>query len=243
MERIKSLQNAKVKNLVRLHQKKYRDETGLFLVEGEHLVKEAEKAGVLQYVITDEEECAYADCLPVTPEIMKKISTNVSAVHLIGVCEKCKIAVNEPKRILLLDDVQDPGNLGTLIRTAVSFSFDAIYCSKHTVDVYNEKVIRSTQGALFYIPLIYSDLTQTIDALKHDGFTIIGTSLRDASGMRSFQQTEKMAFVLGNEGQGVSDEILSRCDAKLFIEMQGFESLNVAVAGGIVMYTFQGHHV
>lgn len=243
MERIKSLQNAKVKNLVRLHQKKYRDETGLFLVEGEHLVKEAEKAGVLQYVITDEEGRSDANCMLVTPEIMKKISTNVSAVHLIGVCEKCKIAVNEPKRILLLDDVQDPGNLGTLIRTAVSFSFDAIYCSKHTVDVYNEKVIRSTQGALFYIPLLYDDLTQTIEILKKDGFTVIGTSLHEADGLQSFLHEEKMAFVLGNEGQGVSENILSLCDKKLFIEMQGFESLNVAVAGGIVMYTFQGYHV
>lgn len=243
MERIKSLQNAKVKNLVKLHQKKYRDETGLFLVEGEHLVTEAKKAGVLQYIITDEEDKADADGLFVTPEIMKKISTNVSAVHVIGVCGKCKIAVKEPKRIVLLDDVQDPGNLGTLIRTAVSFSFDAIYCSKHTADVYNEKVIRSTQGALFYIPVIYSDLTQTIALLKKDGFTVIGTSLHEADGMRSFKAREKMAFVLGNEGQGVSEEILSQCDAKLFIEMHGFESLNVAVAGGIVMYTFQGHHV
>ncbi len=242
MERIKSLQNAKVKNLVRLHQKKYRDETGLFLVEGDHLISEARKAGILHYVITDEDDCPYEKYLLVTPEIMKKISTNVSAVHRIGVCEKCKMTVKEPKRVLLLDDVQDPGNLGTLIRTAVSFSFDAICCSKHTVDVYNEKVIRSTQGALFYIPVIYSDLTQTIETLKHDDFTIVGTSLHEASGMRSFSAQEKMAFVLGNEGQGVSDEILSLCDAKLFIEMQGFESLNVAVAGGIVMYTFQGHH-
>lgn len=242
MERIKSLQNAKVKNLVRLHQKKYRDGTGLFLVEGDHLISEADKAGVLQYVITDEEGCPYDNILLVTPEIMKKISANVSAVHYIGVCSKCKIAVKEPKRILLLDDVQDPGNLGTLIRTAVSFSFDAIYCSKHTVDVYNEKVIRSTQGALFYIPLIYSDLTQAIDTLKRDGFMIVGTSLHDASPMHAFHPAEKMAFVLGNEGQGVSEEILSQCDKKLFIEMQGFESLNVAVAGGIVMYTFRGHH-
>ncbi len=242
MERIKSLQNAKVKNLVRLHQKKYRDETGLFLVEGEHLILEARQAGILQYVITDEEDCPYDNILLVTSEIMKKISANVSAVHYIGVCTKCKIAVKEPERVLLLDDVQDPGNLGTLIRTAVSFSFDAIYCSKHTVDVYNEKVIRSTQGALFYIPVIYSDLTQTIAALKQDGFTIVGTSLHEASAMRTFQNEEKMAFVLGNEGQGVSEQILSLCDKKLFIEMQGFESLNVAVAGGIVMYAFQPHH-
>lgn len=242
MEKITSLQNAKVKKWVRLHKKKERDESGLFLVEGEHLTEEAKKAGVLQYIITDDERLAEEGGCLVTPEIMKKISANVSPVHLIAVCSQKKITPAHPERVLLLDGVQDPGNLGTLIRTAVSFSFDAVYCSHETADVYNEKTIRSTQGALFHIPVLYGDLTEAAAGLKKDGFVLIGTSLHGAEGMSAFEPEKKMAFVLGNEGQGVSEQMLSLCDRRLFIEMRGFESLNVAVAGGIIMYRFQKVH-
>lgn len=242
METITSLQNAKVKKWVRLHKKKERDAAGLFLVEGEHLVTEAIRAGVLEYVITDEKDGNWEKAVLVTPEIMRKISANVSAVHLIGVCRQKRRHAEHPERVLLLDGVQDPGNLGTLIRTAVSFSFDAVYCSPDTADVYNEKTVRSTQGALFHIPVIYGSLADTAAWLKEEGFVLVGTALRDACGMKEIRPREKMAFVLGNEGQGVSGEMLAWCDERLFIEMQGFESLNVAVAGGIVMYAFQKDH-
>ena len=239
MEKIVSLQNAKIKKLCRLHKKKDRDESGLFLVEGEHLVEEARKAGCLQYCISDVEELTGKNGLYVTPEIMKKISCNVSEVHLIGLCRKLQNPCKDRKRVLILDGVQDPGNLGTLVRTAVSFSFDAVYCSKNTVDLYNEKTVRSTQGAMFYIPVIYENLIKTVSMLKEEGFHIVGTSLHDACGMQEIVPHEKMAFILGNEGQGVSKEMLALSDERLFIEMNGFESLYVAVAGGIVMYNFR----
>ena len=239
MEKILSLQNAKVKKLCRLHKKKDRDESGLFLVEGDHLIEEADKAGCLQYVISDEEDKCGKNGLYVTPEIMKKISCNVSEVHRIGLCRKLKNQCKVMKRVLILDGVQDPGNLGTLVRTAVSFSFDAVYCSKDTVDLYNEKTVRSTQGAMFHIPVIYGDLTNAVQMLKTDGFRIIATSLHDAHGMSDVQSCDKMAFIFGNEGQGVSKAMLKESDERLFIEMNGFESLNVAVAGGIVMYAFR----
>lgn len=242
MEKITSLQNAKVKKWVRLHKKKERDAAGLFLVEGEHLIAEAMRAGVLEYIITDEQNGNPEKTVLVTPEIMKKISANVSAVHLIGVCRQIRRQAEDPERVLLLDGVQDPGNLGTLIRTAVSFSFDAVYCSLETADVYNEKTVRSTQGALFHIPVIYEELTETVSRLKKDGFVLVGTALRNARGMKRIAPRKKMAFILGNEGQGVSETMLACCDERLFIEMHGFESLNVAVAGGIVMYEFQKDH-
>lgn len=239
MEKITSLQNAKVKKWVRLHEKKERDKTNLFLIEGEHLIEEALKENIVETIITDiPEKVSFPDSVAVTSEIMKKISANVSAVHYIAVVRKPQKEIISPSRILMLDDVQDPGNLGTLVRTAVSFGFSAIYCSKGTVDLYNEKVIRSTQGALFHIPVVYADLAEEIQKYKEQGFEIIATSLHDAEPMEKIRPSEKMVFILGNEGQGVSKPIMDLSDQRLYIEMKEFESLNVAVAGGIVMYHF-----
>lgn len=239
MERITSLQNAKVKKWAGLHQKKERDKTGTFLIEGEHLLQEAVRENVLDTIITDTQPPFYFEnVVYVTGDIMKKLSSSVSGTHWIGVAHKPDTKVNLKGRVLLLDGVQDPGNLGTLIRTAVSFSYDAVYCSKDTVDLYNEKTIRSTQGAFLHIPVIYTDLHQVIESLHAQEFTVYATSLHEAKGMQSITPKEKMAFILGNEGQGVSSGCLKDSDEHLFIEMDGFESLNVAVAGGIVMYHY-----
>ena len=239
-ERITSVQNARIKKLTRLHQKKERDETGLFLIEGEHLIQEALKAGIIEEILSDE-DCPFdfERITPVTDNVMAKLSSSVSAVHYIAVCRQPQMTVHDARRILMLDDVQDPGNLGTLIRTAVSFRFDGICCSQKTVDLYNEKVIRSTQGALFAIPVICRDLLEAIADLHEQGFEVIGTSLQNAEAMTELKPTEKMAIVLGNEGSGVSAEVLNACDRCVRIEMNGFESLNVAVAGGILMYAYR----
>ena len=239
-ERITSLQNAKVKRWISLHNKKGRDETGLFLVEGEHLIEETLREGILETLIADEEpSVAFDHTVYVTPEVMKKISQNVSAVHMIGVCAQKEKDVIDASRVILLDGVQDPGNLGTMIRTAVSFGFDAVYCSKDTCDLYNDKVIRSTQGAMFHIPVIRCGLKDLIENLKNDGFQVIATTLEHSRTMSEIPNTGRLAFVFGNEGSGVRKEIQQAADERLRIEMEGFESLNVAVAAGIVMYHYQ----
>ncbi len=241
MEMITSLQNSKIKKWTALHKKKERDLQNRFLIEGDHLIQEGLKAEIVETIITDGECPFYCkDIVQVTPQIMHKLSENVSAVHLIAVCHKPKIYPKKLERVLLLDGVQDPGNLGTLLRTAVSFSFDAIYVSEETCDLYNDKVIRSTQGALFEIPVIRTSMLDVMAALKKDGFQIIATSLEESKTMHEIPACEKMAFVLGNEGQGVSKEVQNAADERLRIEMHGFESLNVAVAGGIVMYQYRG---
>lgn len=240
IESITSLQNARVKKWTSLHTKKGRDETGLFLVEGEHLISEALKAGILETLIIDEENpFDFDNVIQVTPEIMKKVSQNVSAVHLIGVCQRKEPTVSDMSRVILLDGVQDPGNVGTMIRTAVSFGFDAVYCSPDTCDLYNDKAIRSTQGALFHIPVIRGNLADLIAQLRNDGFRIIATTLEHSKTMSQIENTGKLAFVFGNEGSGVSKAIQQDADERLRIEMEGFESLNVAVAAGIVMYHYQ----
>ena len=240
MEVITSLQNARVKKWTALHTKKGRDETGLFLVEGEHLIQEALKAGILETLITDSDNpFGFEHVIQVTPEIMKKISQNVSAVHLIGVCRQKEQKTGMISRVILLDGVQDPGNLGTMIRTAVSFGFDAVYCSDDTCDLYNDKVIRSTQGALFHIPVIRGSLSGIIEDLRKDDFRIIATTLEHSKTMSEIENTGKLGFVFGNEGKGVRKEIQLDADERVRSEMEGFESLNVAVAAGIVMYHYQ----
>lgn len=241
MEMITSMQNARIKRWAGYHNKKERDRDERFLIEGEHLIEEALKEGIVETIVTDQKNSIFSckDVVQVTDGIMKKLSSNVSNVHYIAVCRKLDKKPENNRRILILDGVQDPGNLGTLIRTAVSFSFDAIYVSKDACDLYNEKVIRSTQGALFHIPVIRTDIKELIEELQSLGVLCIATSLEKSKTMSEIQTARKMAFVLGNEGQGVEKAIQAMCDERLRIEMNGFESLNVAVAGGIVMYAYR----
>lgn len=241
METITSLENKKVKEWTSLHKKKNRDTFNLFLVEGEHLIEEALKAEVVDTIITDTTSpFEFSHTIQVTPAIMHKLSENVSQVHLIAVCKKKETVPQKMERVLILDGVQDPGNLGTLIRTAISFSFDCVYVSNETCDLYNDKAIRSTQGALFHIPVIRENTLDVVKELQKDDFIVIATSLEQSKTMNDIQPTSKMAFVFGNEGQGVSQIVQQQCDERLRIEMHGFESLNVAVAGGIVMYHYRG---
>lgn len=240
MELITSLTNSRVKKWTSLHTRKGREETGLFLIEGEHLITEALKEDIVETLIIDEEDpFGFDHVIKVTPAIMKKISQNVSAVHLIAVCRQKEMHVENAERVILLDDVQDPGNLGTIIRTAVSFGFDAVYCSEGCADFYNDKTIRSTQGALFHIPMLRGSLSDYMTQLKKDGFRIAATSLQKSKTMKEIANTGRLAFVFGNEGNGVSQKILQEADDTLRIEMEGFESLNVAVAAGIIMYHYQ----
>lgn len=242
---ITSLTNAKVKTWMKYHQKKYRDKDQCFLVEGEHLIQEAIEADALKVLLLKKESknifAWQGECYYVSEEIMKKLSMNVSQISCIGVChKKSDVFSNDANRILLLDDVQDPGNLGTLVRSAYSFGFDAIFASKNSVDLYNDKVIRSTQGALFHIPYFQMEMKDAISLLKKNDFSIYATALKNAKPLSSFSTTdEKIAIVLGNEGNGVHSSIIDECDTSIKIEMKRFESLNVAVAGGICMYYFR----
>lgn len=240
MEKITSLQNQKVKEWCSYHIKKKRDESKKFLIEGEHLITEALKENIVETILY-EGECPFPfdNKIEVTKEILKKISDNPSGAKYIAICKQEEKEITNFDRILILDGIQDPGNLGTLIRTAVSFSFDGIYCSLDTCDLYNEKTIRSTQGALFEIPIVRKDLDTVLYELHEKNVFIIATALRNAMSMNEVKPKEKMAFILGNEGQGVSNNSILNSDICMKIPMHGFESLNVAVAGGIVMYEYQ----
>lgn len=175
---IDSVDNKKIKNIRKLNQKKYRDETNEFLVEGIHLVKEAYKEGLLKEVILEEnEEIDFkVDTTYVTYNVIKSISSLDTPYKIIGVCKK-KEEKEINGNVLVLDGLQDPGNLGTIIRSAVAFNVDTIILSKDTVDLYNPKVVRSTQGMNFHINIIRRDLEHEINTLKEKGYTVYSTDV------------------------------------------------------------------
>lgn len=240
MERIDSTSNSRIKEWAKLNQKKERDRTGRFLAEGEHLIEEALRAGIAEVILSDHpERYRFANVIQVPPAVAHKLCASRSGASSVAVCRITERKPEKLERILILDDVQDPGNLGTLIRTAQSFGFDLVAASEGTCDFYNEKVIRSTQGALFQMPVIRRPLRSYVENLQKEGVRVIATTLEDSAPLHALKADGPTAVILGNEGNGVSKELQNLADARVRIEMNGFESLNVAVAGGIMMYHLQ----
>ena len=236
---ITSVNNEYIKKLCKLKEKKYRDIENKFLVEGYHLVMEAYNAKLLDSVVLLEGEKVPIydiDITYVSNEVMKKLSDVVSGSHIIGIVRK-KEDKMVGDRILILDDIQDPGNLGTMIRSAKAFGFDTIILSKNSVDLYNPKVVRSTQGMMFYVNIMVRDLGCFINNLKEDNYVIYGSDVRDGINVREEDIPSKLAIVIGNEGNGISDEVSKLCDKNLYIKMSDeVESLNAGVAASILMY-------
>lgn len=237
---ITSLENERIKKLKKLKQKKYRELTNSYLIEGKHLVFEAYQAQCLDLLILVEGINLDLDVqtLYVTKEIMKVLSDVETPPSIMGVCRKKEIESNENK-LLLLDSIQDPGNLGTIIRSAVAFGIDKIYLGENSVDVYNPKTIRSSQGMIFKINIEQTNLLNLIFELKKDNISIIGTKVDGGNSLKTFEIPEKFAIIMGNEANGVSNEIFELCDKYLYIDMnKDCESLNVAVATSIILYEF-----
>lgn len=228
--KIESLSNAKVKNWNKLKEKKYRDEAGLFLIEGDHLIKEALKKQMVVSTIGLNETYDYT----VNPEILKKLSSQKSGVKEIAVVKKIEEKKVEGDKILILDNIQDPGNLGTIIRSAVAFNISTIILSDDCVDLYNDKVIRSSEGMIFNINIVRKKLIEIIPKLKKNGYTVYATTV---NGNGYFENDSKIALVIGNEGNGIKKDILSLCDKNITIKMnKDCESLNAGVAASILMY-------
>ena len=241
--KIESTQNSTIKALSRLLTKKERDQSGKFLVEGWHLLEEASQAGLLEQVYQLSGQPVFSDA-PVTfcsQPVLNKLSAQKSDARYIGVCKKPQLSLEfTPRKVLLLDHLQDPGNLGTLIRSAVSFGLEAIYLSPDCADPYGPKTIQSSQGALFHIPVISQDLAPTVEMLKTNDIPVFGAALHQNSReLHDLAIPESFAIMIGNEGQGIRPELLEKCSQLVHIEMASFESLNAAIAGSILMYAFQ----
>ena len=235
---ITSINNEYIKEISKLNEKKYRDKSNKYLIEGLHLVTEALKYDIIDTIIIREDFSYETDIkhIIVSNEVMKKLSDNPSIPKIMAIVYKKESTISGNK-ILLLDRLQDPGNLGTIIRSAVAFNFDTIILSNDTVDLYNSKVLRSTQGMLFNINILRQDLTNVINELKNNNYTIYGTKVDNGNDVKKINNTNKFALIIGNEGTGISDNILKQCDKYLYIKMNNnCESLNAGVAASILMY-------
>ncbi len=251
---ITSKENELIKNVKKLKEKKYRDEEGMFLIEGAKIVEEAilENALVKYIFVCDELKDSNSD------ELLKKIELVSNEREIITVSKKvfeeisdvknpqgiaAVISKNNNKEIdltqdffLLLDGIQDPGNIGTIIRTADSLNIKQIIVSNNTVDVYNPKVLRSTMGAIFRVNVIYTDLVNVIDNLKENGIKVYATDLKTDKSIYDVDY-KKAAVVIGNEANGVSIDVLDASTERIKIPMLGkTESLNASVATSVILY-------
>lgn len=236
---ITSLTNKHIKELTKLKEKKYRDVSDCFLVETKHLVLEAYKAGLIKELILEKNEIFPLDIQPlyVTREILKKISSLDNPSNVMAVVKKKKPPENIGEKVLILDRIQDPGNLGTIIRSAVAFNIDTIICSNDTTDIYNPKVVRASQGMMFHIPILFANPKKIIEELKEKDYKIIGTKVTNGHDVKESSIYSHFALIIGNEGQGISKEIDELCDENLYIKMnENCESLNASVAASILLY-------
>lgn len=237
-EVITSLDNQKIKYLNKLKEKKFRDEEGLFLIEGKHLVTEAFNSGALKeiYVLKDEDFYLDTKITYVDEKVMRKVSQLISPSSVIGIAYKFK-PHDYKNRLLLLDNIQDPGNLGTILRSAKAFNIDTVVLNTNSVDLYNDKVIRASEGMIFKIDVIRRDLNELIKELEVNNYEIFGTDVVDGTVLKDINVPTKYAIVIGNEGQGISENLKKLIKKNIYIPMnRDVESLNASVAASIIMY-------
>ncbi len=246
---ITSLNNEKIKAFLSLKDKKIRNEEQKFLIEGLHLVEEASKTSLLEAIITSDENLLKkfnnVTSFHVTDAIIKKLSSTTNPQPIVGIVKMPsydkylnKLVEKEDLKLVLLDEINDPGNLGTIIRTTAALGYDAIIMSPNCVDLYNEKVVRATQGVLFKIPLLKEDLLNVIKVLKKRNVKCLGTALsKDATSIKQVKLANRFAICFGNEARGIAKPVLASMDEIIKLEMKNdVESLNVAIAAAITMY-------
>lgn len=233
-----SIENEHIKEIKKLNQKKYRDLNNKFIIEGEHIVNEAIKANIVEEILLLEgNKIDYKGKVNfVTIKVLKYITELDNPSKVIAVCKKTNNVI-KGNHLLALDNIQDPGNLGTIIRSAVAFDIDTIILSQNTVDLYNSKVLRSTQGMIFNINIVVSDLEKEIKELKNKNYKILTTKVDGGKLIKNIEKKEKFVIIIGNEGNGVSEQLQKLSDEYIYIKMnEKCESLNAAVATSIILY-------
>lgn len=256
MQVITSKDNEMIKNIKKLKEKKYRDEENKFLVEGIKMVQEAinENAKISKIVICEDcindgsikqellYEIAKHDCIYVSEKVFQNISDVTNPQGILAVIEKENgedIISYDEDVIVVLDGIQDPGNLGTILRTIDSVNLKQVILSEQTADPYNPKVVRSTMGAIYRVNMIRSkNIIDTLKNMKKHKYDIVATSLQTDKSIYDIDYKKKV-IIIGNEANGVSKEVLDLANEKVKIPMIGkTESLNAAVATGIILYEY-----
>lgn len=237
---IDSVNNEKVKYFKRLRDKKYILEEKKYIVESEHLVEEAYKSGLLLEVITSKSNVNYdVKTTLVSEKVLKSISLLPSTPNIMGVVKYKEGNEIIGKKIVLLDNVQDPGNVGTIIRSALAFNVDTVILSNDSVNLFNDKMIRSSEGTIFKMNVIKMDLRSAIEKIHSLGIKVYYADMNGTIDLDNAKIND-YALVLGSEGKGISDYIKELSDESINIPMNNLcESLNVSVTGGIIMYKFR----
>ena len=236
MLEILSKNNQKIKDASALRLKKVRQEKGLFLMEGIKNLDMALKFGVVKQIFTKiglPKINQDIECYKVNDEVLRKLANSETPEGIVFVCEQLEPRKDKAsyRKIVYLDNINDPGNLGTILRTAVAFNYDAVILSKSSVDIYNEKVVAASKGALFLVDAYYDDIDNYTN-----GRQVIVSALDDAMPLSSCPKEDNFVLVLGNESHGVSPEIIKKANKVVKIEMNdAIDSLNVAIAAGILM--------
>lgn len=244
MEIIQSKQNASIKAAKKLLQAKHRKSS--YLLEGWHLFEEAKASGaeIRQVFVVPEMAERVSDqerVRVVTWEVLKELCETKTPQGIVA--EVAKFSQDLPQKLsgkyLLLEDVQDPGNVGTMIRTADAAGYKAVFLSERSADIYNQKTLRSMQGSHFHLPIYRGSMLAMVEQCQADGVPVLATTLSSSSqDYKSLSLGESFALVMGNEGQGISQEMAEAADSLVHITMPGqAESLNVAVAAGILMFS------
>ncbi|QDP40814.1 TrmH family RNA methyltransferase [Radiobacillus deserti] len=240
---ITSIQNTKVKQWSKMKKKKERTETGMFLVEGFHLVQEAVQSEwtVEEIIVQDGVEipnwARVYQIHDVTDNVFQHIADTKTPQGIAAVVHQRQANQLNGNKLLLMDAVQDPGNLGTIIRTADAAGFDGIVLGEGTVDLFNDKVVRATQGSIFHVPIVQQDLPTKIKELQEAGYQVWASTLEESVTYTELQPPKRIALIVGNEGAGISSTIVELADEKVRIPIYGqAESLNVSVATGVLLY-------
>lgn len=248
---INSNSNQTVKLVKSLMLKKCRDKSGLFIVEGERFVSDIPNWLEIEFYALSESFSKY-NCIfrrdtvkyILSDSVFRGLTDTVNPQGILAVCRKMLLSIDEmfsstnEGTILVLEEIKDPGNVGTIIRTADAFGVRAVFLSENTVDIYNPKVLRSTMGSIFNIPIFNCmNIDSIISKLKSKNITIYGTSLESENYCWIEKLNKDAAFIIGSEAFGISEKTKKSCDVLLKIPMKGSaQSLNAAVASSIVIY-------
>ena len=239
---ITSKTNELIKHVKSLLQKKYRDEYGEYIVEGIKMVKEAilEKQEISHIIVSENlpESFEFPSAEIVSESVFSYLSDTKTPQGVLAVVKKKPSSEVTGDIVFVLDHVQDPGNVGTIIRSLDATGITDLIVSEGCADVYSPKVVRSTMGGIFRVNIILvNDQKESLEMLKEKGYSTVATSLDTPSLIYEIDFHQKQAIIIGNESQGVSQEILDLADQKVKIPMQGkAESLNAAVAASVIAY-------
>lgn len=234
---ITSLDNKTVKELSKLHQKKYRDDRYL-LLDKELIICAKENNYLETLVYCDKMPFEFNKNIEVSKEVLNKISKRNDLTY-VGVGKPIKENDNYKNKVVILDHLQDPLNIGRIMEASYLFSFDSVILSNESADIYNDKCLSNSKGAIYKLNIVHKDLKNEILKLKNLGFKVFATGLRkQTKNMFDVPLCDKVAIILGNEGSGVDPSLMDLSDEIIKIEMENIDSLNVAMAGSILMYHF-----